>query len=220
MNEVRCERCGGLARRQLIGTWICDACQCGVMPPAPALTSKSDVLEWLRDTAADYVDGGEFSRNLLAAASFIESGAGETSVTPLPEYTSAIGDAGYEYLRSTMKGGPPVWLPGTFRWHELWEAMCKAAGRAAETSAPHPTAVALRELADSHEAQGFNDMIGFTPTALRRFADQIDAVRTAETSVPPDLASWRLAWNRDCRCGCSACAVFDLKLVNALKAGG
>jgi len=39
-DEVRCERCGGLARRQLMGTWICDACQSSVMPPMPPLSDE------------------------------------------------------------------------------------------------------------------------------------------------------------------------------------
>lgn len=61
--------------------------------------------------------------------------------------------------------------------HGNWEA------EPSETRTPHPTAVAFRELADAHEAQGFNDMIAFTPTALRRFADQIDACNAVKSSA-------------------------------------
>jgi len=43
--------------------------------PTPVLT-KQQVIDWLRATAADYVEGGEFARHLNAAAAML---AGEPS---------------------------------------------------------------------------------------------------------------------------------------------
>lgn len=41
------------------------------------------------------------------------------------KYTAAIGDAGDDYLKSV---GSSIWsLPASFRWHELWGALCRAA---------------------------------------------------------------------------------------------
>lgn len=46
---------------------------------------------------------------------------------PLSEYTNAIGDAGAEYLKSVGAYGRHPFTSGNFYWHELWDAMCRAA---------------------------------------------------------------------------------------------
>lgn len=38
-----------------------------------------------------------------------------------------------------------------------------------------------------------------------------------ETTTTQWLADARVAWNANCRCGCGACAAFDLKIINALN---
>lgn len=50
----------------------------------------------------------------------------ESTIPPsFPEYTTAMGEAGASYVRSkTLRGDDP--LPCTFRWHELWDVLCKA----------------------------------------------------------------------------------------------
>lgn len=48
---------------------------------------------------------------------------------------------------------------------------------APETPAQHPAAQSLRELADAQDAQDPDDLIAFTPTALRRLADSIEQRR-------------------------------------------
>jgi len=53
-----------------------------------------------------------------------------TAKHALPEYTVAIGDAGDAYLKSVSLDGR-YHLSGTFRWYELWDAMCKAASQGA-----------------------------------------------------------------------------------------
>jgi hypothetical protein len=53
-----------------------------------------------------------------------------------PPYTTAIGDAGDAYLKSVSLDGR-YHLSGTFRWYELWDAMCKVAR---ETPSEEPTA--------------------------------------------------------------------------------
>lgn len=57
LEEVRCERCGNIARRQLMGTYVCDTCQCGVMPvfPAPATRTSKNDLSYLLTELDEYV---------------------------------------------------------------------------------------------------------------------------------------------------------------------
>lgn len=51
-------------------------------------------------------------------------------------YTTAVGDAGHDYLKELVRGRDgflltnDVWLPGTFRWEELFNRMIKAAREA------------------------------------------------------------------------------------------
>lgn len=53
----------------------------------------------------------------------------ETSEKPLavwPAYTTAVGEAGSDYMKSVSLDGR-YHLSGTFRWYELWDAMNRAA---------------------------------------------------------------------------------------------
>lgn len=49
----------------------------------------------------------------------------QNETSALPEYTREVGDAGEAYLKSVSPGG--YRLAATFRWSDLWDAMCKAA---------------------------------------------------------------------------------------------
>ncbi len=50
-----------------------------------------------------------------------------------PNYESAIGDAGENYIKSCCIAITPPALPGTFRWYELWDTMNNAAREAQQS---------------------------------------------------------------------------------------
>lgn len=61
-------------------------------------------------------------KSIIRGKTFV---TGDETPAALPEYTRVIGEAGEKYLRSVALNGAHS-LPGMFRWHELWEEMCKA----------------------------------------------------------------------------------------------
>lgn len=109
---------------------------CGEMPKSHSYSIGGKSYAWIRCERCNigkelHTDGMELSLQMIAMGGVehwwnqraLSGDSSQVETGCYPEYTNAIGDAGYRYMQSC---GVTIWS-GAFYWHKLWDVLNAAA---------------------------------------------------------------------------------------------